>query len=128
VYVQQDWTIDAAQVEALRVFSRTVDLAPGSGGSRITPIGAVVLPVGTGRGALVVLYPSCQIVAHCDPPIVGQRYHVPIVTNAGCWVFHGGHWQQLTAGRGYAMNPSEDHGAVNWGAEPRLHLMVDVED
>jgi hypothetical protein len=26
----------------------------------------------------------------------------------------------------YRMDPSEVHGAVNWGSEVRLHLMIDV--
>lgn len=116
-----------AQVDALRAFARTVDLAPGSGGSRIVPIGTALLPIGSGAGALVALYPSSQLVAHCDPPIRGVRYHVPLVVNDGCWAFHDGTWQQLAVGQGYQMDPTVVHGAVNWGTEVRVHLMVDVE-
>lgn len=74
----------------------------------------------------MALYPSSQIVAHCDPPIQGMRYHIPLVVNDGCWSFSGGTWQHLEVGKVYQMDPTEIHGAVNWGTEVRLHLMVDV--
>lgn len=75
---------------------------------------------------VVALYPSSQIVAHRDPPAVGTvRYHIPLQTNDDCWCFHDGVWQQLLVGQVYSMNPREQHGAVNWGSEVRLHLMVD---
>jgi aspartyl/asparaginyl beta-hydroxylase (cupin superfamily) len=80
-----------------------------------------------GRGGFVALYPSSQLVAHRDPPITGTRFHVPLVVNDGCWVFHGGWWQQLQLGHLYAMDPTVEHGAVNWGTDRRVHLMVDVE-
>lgn len=96
------------------------DLAPGPGGSRIVPLGRSGVRV-------VALYPSSQLVAHRDPPIVGTRYHIPLVLNPGCWVLHGGTWQQLELGRVYAMDPTQEHGAVNWGAERRLHLIWDCE-
>lgn len=75
---------------------------------------------------VVSLQPSSQIVAHRDAPIIGQRYHIPLQVNAGCWVFSGGVWQQLEAGRVYQMDPTEEHGAVNWGDTMRLHLMIDT--
>lgn len=76
---------------------------------------------------LVGLLPSQQIVAHQDQPIVGLRYHLVLQTNPGCWSFSGGVWQQLELGHFYRMDPAEEHGAVNWGSELRLHLMIDVE-
>ncbi len=108
--------------------ARVVDLAPGPGGSRITPCGTVTLEDRVCRAAMVALYPSSQLVAHTDPPIAGRRFHIPLVVNDGCWVFHDGTWQQLQVGRVYQMDPTQVHGAVNWGTERRLHLMVDVED
>lgn len=73
------------------------------------------------------LYPSAQLVGHVDRYAVsGSRLHIPIQSNDGCWVHHGGAWQQLERGRAYRMDPSTFHGAVNWGAEPRLHLVVDT--
>lgn len=75
---------------------------------------------------LVGLHPSQQIVAHTDPAIAGLRYHIPLQTNPGCWAFSGGEWQQLGEGLIYQMDPTVLHGAVNWGTEVRLHLMIDV--
>jgi len=47
--------------------------------------------------------------------------------NDGCWSFHDGVWQQLDVGLAYEMDPTIVHGAVNWGASTRLHLMIDTE-
>ena len=73
---------------------------------------------------------SQQIVAHTDPPLARglRRYHIPIQTNDNCWVFSNGTWQQLKEGQVYRMNPAEPHGAVNWGAETRIHLLVDRQE
>lgn len=80
---------------------------------------------------LVGINPSQQIVAHRDaaPPatLPFVRYHLPLQTNAGCWSFANGVWQQLAVGRVYRLDVTEVHGAVNWGETLRLHLMVDVE-
>lgn len=127
MYVVQPWSLSAAQIASVLVRSQTIDLSPGPGGSRITPID-LRDQFGDDRTAIVVLYPSAQLVGHRDPPIVGTRYHVPLIVNAGCWVFHGGTWQQLEIGRAYQMDPTEDHGAVNWGAERRLHLLIDRKE
>lgn len=76
---------------------------------------------------IVGLRASQQIVAHTDQPVVGIRYHLPIQLNKGCWVFHGGLWQQLSRGSVYTMDPTVEHGAVNWGETLRVHLLIDVE-
>jgi hypothetical protein len=79
-----------------------------------------------GTVMLVGLLPSQQIALHADAPIKGMRYHVPLQTNNDCWCFSGG-WQHLEVGKVYRMDPTQPHGAVNWGSEIRLHLMIDVE-
>ena len=78
---------------------------------------------------LVTLLPSQQIVAHRDQPLPPgvRRWHVPLQTNPGCWSFHAGEWQQLEVGQRYLMRPDEEHGAVNWGSEVRIHLMIDQQ-
>lgn len=78
----------------------------------------------------VSLLPSQQIVAHRDQPLPPGfvRYHLPIQTNPGCWSFSGGSWQQLQRGTIYTMTPEVEHGAVNWGSEVRVHLLVDAEE
>jgi hypothetical protein len=106
---------------------KPVDIAPGPGGSRISAVITQTIPLfRAGTARLVALYPSSQIVAHCDPPIPGLRYHLPLQVNDGCWVFSDGTWQQLEVGVVYQMDPSLRHGAVNWGHEVRIHLMLDV--
>ena len=91
------------------------------------PLLVEVFP-GQWTGVMVMaLWPSSQLVGHTDPPITGTRYHIPLEMNDGCWVFHGGSWQQLQVGHVYQMDPTVTHGAVNWGADLRTHLVVDVE-
>ena len=76
---------------------------------------------------IVGLWPSQQIVAHTDFFHANQRrYHVPLQTNANCWTFHDGTWQQPKTYTTYRMDPNKPHGAVNWGESIRWHLMVDV--
>jgi hypothetical protein len=135
MYVMQPGGLSDEEVARLVALSARVDLKPGPGGSRITPLdGCDAGYWATRIGALrwqaaqfVALYPSSQLVAHCDPPIRGRRFHVPVQVNDGCWVFHGGTWQQLEVGRIYEMDPTVVHGAVNWGDAVRLHLIIDTE-
>lgn len=85
---------------------------------------------------VVALGASQQIVAHRDRPLAGnlRRFHIPFLTNPGCWVYHWGlerdphgqqMWQKLEKGRVYEMDPAGEHGAVNWGGTVRLHLLID---
>lgn len=130
--------LDDATLAALQVAVQPVAtiLPPGTAGSWIsadcTPLVQPLLhsrfPRGWMQARVVFLFPSQQIVAHVDAPIRGRRYHLPLQVNDGCWVFHRGRWQQLLLGEVYRMDPTERHGAVNWGTEVRQHLIVDVED
>lgn len=135
MYVDLEYTLPTARLAALRARASTIDLTRGAG-SYISP-SAETLPIfhpllrdlfpGEWTGArLVLLQPSQQLVAHRDPPIIGVRTHIPLILNEWCWVFHAGIWRQLQEGHLYQMDPTDVHGAVNWGAIPRLHLMVDV--
>ena len=115
-----------------------LDIAPGPGGSRMSSdketrfyLEPVLREHWPELGPItyitvIALYPSSQLVGHCDAPIHATRYHIPLQQNVGCWSFHDGHWQQLQIGRAYTMDPSLFHGAVNWGSTVRLHLIVDV--
>ena len=118
-YVERVGVLAPEDIASYTALALRADLAPGPGGSRITPLGQ--------GWNVVALYPSSQLVGHTDPPIKGTRYHVPIQMNDGCWVFSGGEWRQLEVGHTYEMDPTEVHGAVNWGHTLRLHLMVDVD-
>lgn len=129
--------IPAHRLEYWLLLTRVLDIKPGPGGSSMTEDATTrrafiawhveeYVPFPWTWITVVALYPSSQIVAHRDPPAEGTvRYHIPLQTNPDCWCFHAGVWQQLPVGQIYSMNPREQHGAVNWGAEVRLHLMVD---
>lgn len=76
---------------------------------------------------LVGIRPGAQIAGHRDTkPESFTRYHLPLQSNFDCWSLSGGVWQKLEVGRLYTMDPTEFHGAVNWGDTIRLHLIVDV--
>lgn len=135
MYVDLHTALDDTRLTELRARLACLDLTRGAA-SYISPSaetrgafeGALkdLFPgVWTGAG-VVVLQPSQQLVAHRDPPIVGVRTHIPLVLNDQCWVFHDGAWRQLEEGHLYQMDPTDWHGAVNWGSTPRVHLMVDV--
>lgn len=130
-------TVDPGYLEIWLQLLAVIDIKPGPGGSSMTDDTSTraildrtavqhFVPLPWQWITVVALYPSSQIVAHRDPPAAGTvRYHIPLQTNDDCWCFHGGVWQQLPVGQIYSMNPREQHGAVNWGSEVRLHLMVD---
>jgi hypothetical protein len=81
---------------------------------------------------VVGLWPSQQIPLHVDASPTGTRYHIPLQTNRRCLQFTENaqgviHCQTLDIGRVYQLDPTLPHGAVNWGEDVRLHLMIDVE-
>lgn len=138
MYQLEEARLSRHQLQQLQRLLDQLDLAPGPGGSRMSDriaTKALFDPVLGGcfftrhpwSTTVIALYPSCQIVAHRDAPLTGLRYHVPLFTNPDAWVFHAGIWQQLEEGQFYLMDPTELHGAVNWGSEMRAHLIVDVE-
>lgn len=133
MYRAQPMRLSGAQCDQLVALCGRLDLTPGPGGSRFAPSIDPLLATADGwpqpwhYATVVALYPSAQLVAHCDPPIRGTRYHAPIQVNPGCWVFHAGTWQQLDRGQWYQMDPTHSHGAVNWGDTVRLHLLVDTD-
>lgn len=72
--------------------------------------------------------PQGAIPVHHDVPLEDTvRYHLVLQTNPLSWVMHGGEWQQLPAGGIFQMIPNIEHAAVNFGAVPRTHLVVDVK-
>lgn len=77
------------------------------------------------RAMVSALQPGGQIAGHVDRRAEGPRFHLPLLTNPGCWVYHDGVWSQLDGGRLYTMDPTKPHGAVNWGLTLRLHLLID---
>lgn len=125
-------------VDDLLQARRPLDIEPGPGGTRMSdsaltiriygPLLKATFPGQWTYAALVAIYPGAQIQSHVDAPVIGTRYHIPLQLNDGCWVFHDGTWQQLTVGAVYTMDPTKPHGAVNWGPNLRLHLLLDVLD
>lgn len=137
MYAELSQRIDQPLLDKLLGLAKQLDIAPGPGGSRCTDFDKTIAlfkphlitdPFNGSwtRAMVVALYPSSQLVGHKDPPISGIRYHIPLQINSGCWVHHSGEWVQLQLGHIYEMNPTEFHGAVNWGHELRLHLAIDV--
>src|SRR5436190_16148786 len=131
MYVEQ--SIDAtAHLDTLAALAVTVPMrgaasyisAPEETPPALTAQIVELLHVTPIRVAVVTLQPMQQIPLHTDPPIVGDRFHLPVLVNEGCWSYGAGIWQQLSVGRVYWMDPTLPHGAVNWGATPRLHLLV----
>lgn len=137
MYQQTALQFNPDQVAHLLTLALSLNPQPGPGGSGMTPqsesrllFESVLQPIfrGTWYACTVVgLWPSQQIPAHADAPILGVRYHLPLQVNDCCWVFHDGVWQQLWEGGCYRMDPTKVHGAVNWGETLRLQLMIDVE-
>lgn len=135
-------TLSKAKLQELQQAAQGVDLQPGPGGSGMSEIVStmqhMVPTIGTvlslrgvlQQARLVGLWPSQQIAKHCDAPLAPGvvRYHLPLQTNDGCWSYAGGVWAQLGAGEIYRLDPTEEHGAVNWGSEIRVHLMIDVKE
>ena len=89
-----------------------------------------------GRGwstcRFVGLWPGQQIPLHRDSPITGVRHHIPLALNRYCVQVTENEagvliCQHLEVGRVYTMDPTQPHGAVNWGETIRLHLVIDVE-
>lgn len=139
MYQDTSFRVNALFLDEFVRRAQSLDIAPGPGGSRFSDYDAslpalapaidlldIFRPVE--RIAVVALYPSSQIVAHVDAnPDQWRRFHIPLQLNDRCWVFHDGDWQQLVVGRVYQMDPTKVHGAVNWGTEVRLHLLVDTQ-
>ena len=141
MYVETDRGVSAGEVAAVIAAVRHLDLSPGPGGSRMSepaataaalrPVLAAVFPEPWPYATVIALSPSSQLVAHRDRGVDGKqhertRYHLPIQVNPSCWSFHAGTWQQLIVGRCYQMDPTETHGAVNWGETVRMHVIVDL--
>lgn len=138
-YVEQALISPPVEIERFMDYVRQLDISPGPGGSRMSDfqqtqalfVSDLAQYFGSARIKQVTvstLYPSSQIVAHQDHPntVYGLRFHCPLRMNQNCFVFHDDRWQRLTVGQWYEMNPTKEHGAVNWGATIRLHLVVDV--
>ena len=71
-----------------------------------------------------------SIPPHADKPLSPwvTRYHYVLGSNDYSWCMHDGVWQQLLPGHIYTMEPQYVHAAINWGATPRTHLVVDIGD
>lgn len=136
--------LDLPTLAAFRDAVRALDLSPGSG-SRMTevePTKAALTAAGLwpllcalvdgdeiGWCRLVILGPSQQIPAHKDPALPGGwvRHHFVLWANDRCYTYNRGIWRYRPEGEHYVMDPSEWHGAVNWGSEARVHLLIDVK-
>lgn len=78
---------------------------------------------------LAIIWANGTIPPHCDSETgdgKSKRFHLVIQSNANCWYMHNNQWQQLEEGGIYEFDPTLVHAAVNWGGEPRIHLVVDI--
>lgn len=78
---------------------------------------------------LSVIWQNGSIPPHCDGDTVNsgsRRFHIVIQSNPNAWALHDGEWQRLDEDGIYTMDPVREHAAVNWGQEPRIHLIADV--
>jgi len=79
----------------------------------------------------VVVWPDGHIMPHEQSGEViedgSMRYHLVLQTNDKSWNMHNNQWQRLERGGLYEMDPRFVHASINWGAEPRIHLVVDID-
>lgn len=99
---------------------------------RKSPIEKVLAPLVEGCfpgewafSMLVKLEQGNFIPPHHDKPLQETRRHLILSTDEYSWCMHDNVWQQLEAGGIYTMEPQYVHAAINWGATPRIHLVVD---
>lgn len=105
---------------------------PPGWGSYSIPVGDISLPH-VKIATLLGIKPGGVIPLHKDNPSAENnineslvRYHLVLQTNAKCWNFHDGSWQQLQTGYLYTMDPHKEHASVNWGSTTRWHLILDI--
>lgn len=76
---------------------------------------------------LLTIYPKGFVHLHTDTSRGWIRWHVVLQTNPDAWCFAGGVWSHLPLGTTWTVDTTAPHGSVNWGSEPRIHLIFDVE-
>jgi len=91
------------------------------------PVLQHVFPGEWSKCFLSILWPpNGSIMPHADQDTAGQlRCHLVLQTNSDCWAMNGGVWVQLEEGGIYTMEQTITHASINWGVEPRVHLVVD---
>lgn len=113
----------------------------GGGGYTCTPLRATreayepllraTFPGTWTRCTLVVVWPNGHIMPHFGKGEViadnSTRYHLVIKTNGQSWSMHENEWQRLDARGIYTFDPRLIHASINWGAEWRIHFVVDVD-
>jgi hypothetical protein len=53
------------------------------------------------------------------------RLHIPVVTNPSATLIIGGRRIHMASGYVWKLNPVHRHGAINFGREPRVHILLD---
>jgi hypothetical protein len=75
---------------------------------------------------LAIIFPNGSIMPHKDLDVAGQiRTHLVLQTNPDCWNMNDNIWTNLEEGGIYTMDQTLVHASINWGTEPRIHLVVD---
>ena len=79
-------------------------------------------------GTQVVESYEVDFAAVIDRPeeILAERFHVPIVTNPGAFLYCEQEPKHMKDGELWWFNHKSWHHAINAGTEPRIHLIVDA--
>ena len=78
----------------------------------------------------VIVKPLGVVPPHTDPrgPTDPPTWRLLVVqTSPDAWALHDGDWQRLEQDGVYEADQSVSHAAVNFGKEPRVHLVVGTD-
>ena len=82
-----------------------------------------------GRAMVSRLDPGSSIFWHVDDGPYHEkhvRFHLPLMTNLGCFLYSQAEMQHLPMGTLWFFNNRVRHSAANWGQHPRLHLIFEM--
>lgn len=95
--------------------------------TRVT--GKALLDGRMARAMMSRLDPGSTIFWHVDDgPYHSKtaRFHLPLVTNPGCFLYSGPEMIHMEAGTLWYFNNHTRHSAANWGAQHRYHLIFEM--
>lgn len=88
------------------------------------PLLADVFPGPWLAARCVTVKPGGVIPLHRDAPEEMDWKLLVVATNPDAWVLHDGEWGRLEQNGIYESDQRRPHAAVNFGKEPRVHLVV----
>ena len=126
----QNWFEDVPQIDyqPLAGWKEAIRFSGILGAALTTRLPVQIDPLHRGKAMIVELAPGSAVDWHRDEGAyarVHRRFHLPLVTNPGCFLFSGGEYAQLPVGALTWFDNHALHSAVNFGQYPRVHLIVD---